>query len=139
MKKMILFGLLAAAVAAGIFGYYMWNKPHQNMQKAEANVNIAAATLYGEYETDETAADAKYLGKIVIVSGTVRETTKDDTGSVKIMLDSGSEMGGIICELDPLSKHKRNTFQIGEQVRLKGKLDGYLADVVITRCVEVIE
>ncbi|NUO03162.1 MAG: hypothetical protein HUU01_21335 [Saprospiraceae bacterium] len=137
MKKMILFGLLAAAVVAGIAGYMMWNKPHQNMQKADADVKADATTLYSEYETDETAANAKYLGKIVEVSGTVRETTKDGTGSVKIMLDSGSEMGGIICELDPLSAHKRTDFQPGEQVRFKGKCDGVLMDVVLTRCVEV--
>ncbi len=137
MKKFILFGLLAAAVIAGITGYMMWNKPHQNMVNADADVKVDAVTLYSEYETDETAANAKYLGKIVEVSGTVRETTTDETGSVKVMLDSGSELGGIICELDPLSEHKRTTFQSGEQVKLKGKCDGVLMDVVITRCVEV--
>lgn len=137
MKKFILFGLLAAAVIAGITGYMMWNKPHQNMQTADADLKVDAVTLYSEYETDETAANAKYLGKIVEVSGTVRETTTDETGTVKIMLNSGSEMGGIICELDPLSEHKRTTFQSGEQVKLKGKCDGVLMDVVITRCVEV--
>jgi|APTNR8051073442_1049403.scaffolds.fasta_scaffold09416_3 hypothetical protein len=137
MKKFILFGLLAAAVIAGITGYMMWNKPHQNMQTADADLKVDAVTLYSEYETDEAAANAKYLGKIVEVSGTVRETTTDETGTVKIMLNSGSEMGGIICELDPLSEHKRTTFQSGEQVKLKGKCDGVLMDVVITRCVEV--
>lgn len=139
MKKLILLGLLAAAVIAAATGYFMWNKPHQNMQTAEAEVKADATTLYSEYETDETTANTKYLGKIVEVSGTVRETTTDETGSVKIMLDSGSEMGGIICELDPLSEHKRKTFQSGEQVRFKGKCDGVLMDVVLTRCVEVTE
>ena len=137
MKKIILWGLLAAAVIAGGAGYMMWNKPHQNMQTADADVKVDAVTLYSEYETDETTANAKYLGKIVAVTGTVRETTTDESGTVKVMLDSGSEMGGIICELDPLSTHKRTTFQTGEQVRLKGKCDGVLMDVVLTRCVEV--
>jgi len=137
MKKFILLGLLAAAVIAGITGYRMWNKPHQNMQTADADIKVDATALYSEYETGDEAANAKYLGKIVEVSGTVRETTTDEGGTVKVMLDSGSEMAGIICELDPLSEHKRTTFQAGEQVRLKGKCDGFLMDVVLTRCVEV--
>ena len=139
MKKFILFGLLAAAVIAGITGYMMWNKPHQNMVNADAEVKVDAVTLYSEYETDDEAANAKYLGKIVEVSGTVRESTTDESGTVKVMLDSGSEMAGIICELDPLSEHKRTTFQSGEQVKLKGKCDGFLMDVVLTRCVEVMK
>ncbi len=139
MKKFLLWGLLAAAVIAGGAGYMMWNKPHQNMVNADAEVKVDAVTLYSEYETDEAAANAKYLGKIVEVSGTVRETTTDEGGTVKVMLDSGSELGGIICELDPLSEHKRTTFQSGEQVKLKGKCDGVLMDVVLTRCVEVMK
>ncbi len=136
MKKIILWGLLAAVIIAGVTGYMMWNKPHQNIQKASADVTVDASTLYSEYESDENAANEKYLGKIVAVSGVVRETSTDETGSVKVMLESGSEMGGIICELDPLSEHKRKTFQSGEQVSFKGKCDGVLMDVVLTRCVE---
>lgn len=137
MKKIILYGILLVAVAGGITGYLMWNKPHQNMQTASADVTIDAKTLYSKYETDEAAANSLYLGKIVEVSGTVRETSTDEAGTVKVMLDSGSEMGGVLCELDPLSQHKRTVFQAGEQVHLKGTCDGVLMDVVLTRCVEV--
>ena len=38
MKKFILLGLLAAAVIAGITGYRMWNKPHQNMGLGEFKI-----------------------------------------------------------------------------------------------------
>lgn len=136
MKKILLFGLAAIALGGGV-GFYMYNKPHMNMQSAAADLQVDATSLYSEYESDETSANTKYLGKILEVSGTVRETSTDEeAGTVKVMLDSGSELGGIICELDPLSKHKRTEFAVGEQVRMKGKCDGMLMDVVITRCVE---
>ncbi len=137
MKKIILYGILLVAGIGAIVGYRMWNKPHKDILHASADVTVDAKTLYNTYETDEAAANGNYLDKIIVVSGTVRETSTDETGSVKVMLASDSEMGGVLCELDPLSEHKRTTFQVGEQVKLKGKCDGMLMDVVLTRCVEI--
>src|SRR5690606_39130579 len=107
--KRILYFLLALACLGGAIGYYLWNKPHENMQTAQADMAIDAATLFNEFNTDEAAANAKYLDKTVAVSGKVKETTKTDDGTVKVSLDTGSEFG-VLCELDPLSQHPRTNF-----------------------------
>lgn len=135
MKKILIF-LLAAGLIGAAVGYYLWNKPHENMEKAKADVAIEAAQLFKEYNADENAANAKYLDKTIAVSGKVKESTKGEDGTIKVSLETGSDFG-VVCEFDPLSKHPRTEFSPGEQVVLKGKCTGLNFDVQLTRCVEV--
>ena len=137
MKKIALYGLLIAMLCGGGIAWYQYNKPHVNIEKTAADVVIAAQALYEAYERDEADANALYLGKIIQVSGVVTEVTQDEEGIAKIFLDSGNPLGGVICQLDPLSKHLRTNFEEGEEIALKGKCDGMLMDVVITRCIEI--
>ena len=134
--KRIIYILLAIACAGGAIGYYLWNKPQKDMQAAKADMAMDAAALFNEFNTDETAANAKYLDKTVAVSGKVKESTKTEDGTVKVSLETGSEFG-VFCELDPLSQHARTEFPIGETVTFKGICTGLNFDVQLTRCVEV--
>ncbi len=135
MKRLLYF-LLAVAIIGGSVGYYLWNKPQKNMQTAKADMAIDATALFNEFANDEIAANAKYLDKTVAVSGKVKETTKSDDGTVKVNLNTGSDFG-VLCELDPLSKHPRTDFTEGETVTFKGICTGLNFDVQLTRCVEV--
>lgn len=134
MKK-ILLSLLVVGLIGAAYGYYLWNKPHEDMGAAKADAALSAAQLLSEYTADETAANGKYLGHTIAVSGTVKETT-DEGGTVKVMLDAGDENFGVYCTLDSAFQHPRKIFPVGESVTLKGKCDGINLDVQLSRCVE---
>lgn len=134
--KRILYLLLALACFGAAIGYYLWNKPQVDMQTAKADMAIEAGALFNEFNTDETAANAKYLDKKIAVTGKVKETTKTNDGTVKVSLDTGSDFG-VFCELDPLSQHTRTDFPAGETVTFKGICTGLNFDVQLTRCVKV--
>lgn len=133
--KNILLIVGALALAGGIGGYMLYNKPFQNMEKAKADFVISAESLYTEYETDETAANTKYLDQIVQVEGKVRAVTLEE-GITSVSLDAGGMLGGVICQLNEQIKHERTEFQEGETVKFKGVCTGMLMDVVLVRCVE---
>lgn len=134
MKK-ILWAFLAFVLIGAAVGFYLWNKPHENIQTAKVEAAIAAADLFSEFEANEEAANAKYLGKTVLVSGVVKESSKEE-GYVKVMLETGKDFT-VVCALDELSQHPRSDFAAGETVKMKGKLSGFNLDVQIERCVEV--
>ena len=135
MKKYIfLLGFLALA-AIGV-GFYMYNKPHENIKKAKADHTISAEDLFAEYEKSEDAANTKYLDKVIQIRGTVSGVKTDDNGIVNVTLNSGG-MFGVICTLDEHAKHKRTDFKKGDKVTFKGKCTGMLMDVVLARCVEM--
>ncbi len=127
---LIVLALLGASGAA--LGYYLWNKPHRNVEAAKADFSVQAPDLFTQYASDETVANAKYLDKIITVCGEVSDVTSE-AGLVKVQLIGGNEMGGVSCELEPGATFSPAK---GSQVCLKGICTGYLMDVVLNRCVE---
>jgi len=136
MKKYIKYILLLALIG-GALGFYMYNKPHKSISKAKTDIELSANQLFSDFENNEVEANTKYLDKVMEVEGMVKEITKDENGMTSITLEAGSEMFGVICQMDDLSKHKRTDFEEGEKVKFKGICTGVLMDVVLVRCVEV--
>ena len=136
MWKNIALAALAATLIGMSVAYYLWNKPHENIGAAQPDLSISAVELFTAFETDENAANAQYLGKIIEVSGVVSESGANDDGSARVVLETGG-MFGIACSLDPLTQHPSTAFPVGEKIKIKGKCSGYNLDVQLDRCVEV--
>jgi hypothetical protein len=130
---MLITGISLIGLAIGIA---LWNKPHENMESSKAQATLEAAAFFQEYNTDESAANAKYLGNTIAVTGVVKEITKAEGGATKVALETGDDFD-VICELDALSNHPRTEFPIGKKVTFKGKCDGLNLDIQLSRCVEV--
>lgn len=128
--------VLALVVIGAIGGYMMYNKPHENIEKASIDLTTTAEAIFADFETDEMAANEKYNDKLVEVTGKVVKSSKDESGIVNVILDSGS-MFGVVCKLDELTEHKRTEFEEGSEVTFKGKCTGINMDVLLVRCVEV--
>ncbi len=133
LKRIIQFGLIALLIGGGV-GYYMWNKPHDAI--GTPTITTTAAELSAEFEKDETAATAKYVGEKIIVqiSGKIADV-KNDTSGITIGLDTGDPLNGVSCVLDKFTKQIRSDFKVGEDIKLKGICLGKNMDVNIDRCV----
>ena len=128
--------ILILVLIGGIIGYVVYNKPHENIEKSTADIKMSAIELFSDYETDETAANTKYLDKLIEVTGTIMSANQSEDGVVNVLLESGG-MFGVKCSLDELTEHERTEFSVGETVTFKGKCTGSVGDVVLVRCVEV--
>ena len=135
-KKNILIGIIAFATLGGAYGYYEWNRKHEDMASVKADMSLDAKAIFDEFSADENSANAKYLDKVIQVKGVVASTDKQG-GSTVITLETGDPMGGVVCELDEFSKQEKTDFQAGEEVVFKGTCSGKLSDVQISRCVLV--
>lgn len=129
MKK-VLIPLLAIALIAGAVGFYMYNKPVENLNNKKAEVTVTAEALLADYESNEQSANEKYLGKVVEVSGKVAEITTGE-GKNKIHLETANPISVIIAELD--EGNTTEGLAIGEQGTVKGLCSGYLSDVILVR------
>ncbi|MDA7625705.1 OB-fold putative lipoprotein [bacterium] len=136
--KMTLRVILLLFLIGGIVAYIMYNKPHENIGKASVDLKITAEALFADFEADEMGANEKYLDKLIQVSGKVQDSSTDNNGITKIILESGG-MFGVVCQLDELTNHERTEFDIGSSVSFKGKCTGINMDVLLVRCVEVIK
>jgi len=135
MKRVFIIGLLLTIAGLGV-GFMIYNKPHQNMESAAPDFKMPATKLFTEFNANEAKANEQYLDKVIEVKGIVQSVSEED-GKVSITLDAGGLLGGVMCQLDGLSEHKRKTFEVGEIVQFKGRCTGMLMDVVLVRCVEL--
>lgn len=133
MKKIVLSTVLALSTGLG-FAFYLYNKPHQGISNETPAFILKAETLVSEYDHDEKKANAKYLGKIVEVSGIVSEKTKDRTGNYNVTLQ-GPDLAGIGCEFENKVQDKLASLKEGQEVKIKGICTGVLMDVVLVDCV----
>ena len=136
MKKVILV-ILLLAVASGI-GYYIYNKPPEGVVNKKADYSLSPSELLAEFQKDEEAANAKYLGKVVELKGAILEIVPGEDMEMQLILDTGDIMSRVSCVMD----EEYNTFlerklKSGDTVTIKGFCTGMTMDVVIDRCVIV--
>lgn len=134
MKKLLLAGLVLAIAGGGI-AYYMWNKPHQNIAKTKPAHTLAAASLVEAYQADEAAANDRFLGQVIEVSGEITKVSVNADGSSQIMLKSNDLIASVTGNLQESETAQVEKLKAGDQVTIKGECTGMLMDVVLERCV----
>lgn len=106
-------------IAAGAFGFYMYNKGPVNVKKARA-IHVAAAFLYTAFEKDSIAANKKYAGKIVQVKGIVKEINLNQQNEQVVLLLTASGDASIYTTLEELN----DLVKTGNPITLKGICSG---------------
>lgn len=131
-KKLLILGFIGALIG-GAIGLYLWNKPVTSTSKLDAEVQITAIELFDTYTQDEVAADVSYLGKVLEVSGTLKEIRTTDNGKPALVLETNDALFGVLCEFEDAAVAK--ALEEGSTVKIKGVCSGMLFDVVLNRCV----
>ena len=131
MKKLIVLILIMIGTA-GAFGIYFYNKPRSGVSGMKPVAIEDARLLFNEYNTDENAANAKYLGKAIEVFGIVRSVETEEKGKMNIMIETGNEMGAINCQFE--KQEEMPEVKKGSSVLIKGFCSGLLMDVVMVDC-----
>jgi tRNA_anti-like len=139
MIKKIIIGALVAIVLTAGGGYYyafvyMKNKKF-DMVNAEATATTAVE-LVKAFQADEAGSNAKYLDKVLQITGTVASSGTTQTGEKTITLASEDPFAGVMATIDSTAAAE---VADGQTVTLKGFCKGFLSDVVITNAIPVKE
>lgn len=130
MKK--LFKILIALFILAILGYFIiMNLPQATTKNKEAKIEVKAIKLFNDFSTNEQTANNLYNGKVIEVSGEVRNVTKDKKGATVVILKTEDMVGGVLCTFENAPKQTLNK---GNQVTIKGQCSGLLMDVVLNKC-----
>ncbi len=76
----------------------LYLQPHQGTGGVTADFIIPADSLYLQYQANERAADRKYLGKVIQVSGKLAEIQHNGNSEIWILSPQPGG-GGINCQL----------------------------------------
>jgi len=133
MKKVLLILLALGIIGAGV-GYYLYNKPTKSVADEKTDFTLKSAELISAFENDEKAANQKYLGKVIEITGNVSEKMKDKDGTIVITL-AGEEISGVRCEMFKDQGDNVKGIKEGDECVIKGHCKGVLMDVVMGDCV----
>ncbi|MEO5646943.1 MAG: hypothetical protein ABIQ56_01200 [Chitinophagaceae bacterium] len=139
-KRIIIVVVVLVICTGAAIGYKMYNKPFKDAMSGKAIV-VTAEQLLADFENDEVAAREKYVpksvgDKVLELSGQVKETGINATGETFYVLKAGGEMAGVKCVME---KAKENiVIKTGENIKIRGFCNGYLADEMIPGVAEVI-
>ena len=127
-NRRLLIGLIVLAILAvgGLYGWYLYNKPVQCLEKKKADIVVTAQKLVEDYTTNEQMADSMYLGKIIQVEGTV-DAVMSSSEDTKINLQADNPMSLVTCTLEP--GKTIGVAVIGTKLTVKGRCSGFLGDV----------
>jgi hypothetical protein len=125
--------LLLLILIAAVYGWYLYQKPHASAAGERVAVTIDADSLFYQYQADEHAADLKYMGKVLSVTGKLSEI-QHSGNSVIWILSTQPGGGGINCQLFPGTVTGLEPKK-GDAVTVKGRCTGFLMDVNLSDCV----
>jgi len=124
--------LLVLAVAG--YGWYAFNKKPADVRRQKADMEINAKDLLQLFQQNETAADARYVDKVIIVSGIVLSMQTDAQGKTTISLDTGDPMAAVTCSFYNEETAAVKQINKGSRVHVKGICTGMLSDVILNKC-----
>ena len=115
--------------------------PDQDLRIRESPpvAKMPAEFLWKEYQADAKAADRKYWGKAIEVSGTVARSDTADTGgpSANYLFFKGSDQFGVRANLlDEDAAEIMKVAAAGQRVRLKCFCAGLDGNVILKSCIK---
>lgn len=121
--------LLLAAIAIAC-GRETGSGPATAHDPNEKPIAIAATSLTKEYDGNELAADGKYKGKLVAVSGKITDIA-DTFGNVTVQLEGHDIVHTVMCNFNDAERSNVAKLTKGQQVTLTGRVEGSTAGLYV--------
>ena len=135
MKSAVRISLVIAlfiVIAGAGIGLYLYNLKPKDLSKIKADYLITSSRLQEEFESDEASASAKYISKILEVTGEIISVEETGSGSWNISLQTGSDFSKVICTFPAIENP--TVFETGKTITLRGECSGFLMDVLLNNC-----
>ena len=100
-------------------------------------IEITVGELRSEYKTDKVAADAKFVDKILRVTGIVDKMVVRENLDIRyVLLTSAEEKGtlNVRCTFDREHISGIRRLTSGQAITIQGKYDGYQRNILMTDC-----
>ncbi len=132
--------LLVIIIALAIMTFFalknIFRDSQSSLENTKAEYVISAANLVAAFDENEAAASKLYVNTVIEVNGTLEFKQSDEWGQV--MLTLVDPLQGLTAIIDSLgAQQHRNlieNLEPGDEVTLKGRCDGYLDEVRLSKC-----
>lgn len=134
--------LLVLLLAAGYYAYHEFNRRSSDTADLKPAYELSPTELISGFQAGEKEANAKYLGKVLQINGTIKSLDKDQAGLYTLIMGDSTSMSSVRCSMASKNAADSASFTIGARLSVKGICTGYTADdmglgsdVILNRCV----
>ena len=146
-NKKLVWALIIFNVGFGAWlGISEYNRTNKDVSNVKADIKITAKELIHQYEANDSSADKKYSGKIIEVSGNIKDIKKDEAGYYTVVLGDTANMSSVRCSMDTVHRQDAAMLMPGSSATVRGYCTGFNkddmglgSDVILNRCVIVIK
>lgn len=105
-------------------------------KKEPESIKITSSAMVKEYIANEVSADTKYKGKLVEISGTIKDIGKDIVDTPYIIIESNPSdyFTQIQCMFSKSDVETVGSLQKNTAVVAQGEVSGKLGNVLIREC-----
>jgi hypothetical protein len=127
--------LVLSAFSILALGSFQDEAPSESAVLNQAPVaSLSAAELYQAYENNEVAADAKYKGQVILVTGAISNIGKDVLDKIYVALDTGRLVTSVQAFFTKVHTNAVASLSKGQTVTLKCRCDGKFGNVLLKNC-----
>lgn len=105
-----------------------------DMTAAEPAHQVRANRLYAEFEDNGLAAEQKYKGQIIDVTGKVENIDRDILDDIYVTLEGDEYFGSIQCYFGEQQLNDATSLKSGATVTIKGRCTGKIGNVILKDC-----
>lgn len=110
-------------------------KPSSNSStSSSAPSNISAKDLFKEYDENAVAADLKFKGKTLTVTGTVEDIDTDIMDDIYVSLEGDGYFGTVQCYISDSAINEVASLKKGSTVKIRGTCDGHFMGPILKNC-----
>ncbi|HUL01583.1 MAG TPA: hypothetical protein VLX29_12130 [Nitrospirota bacterium] len=132
--KILLLIILCGIVAYCIGHFNNYQEGASNLESIPVIISISAPQLIAEYEYSEGSADAKFKGRLVIVTGVIDTLGKDSTATPYVTLGTNSSLLRIQCRFIKSEEARLSNLHPGQQITVIGDCRGKKGYVQLENC-----
>lgn len=132
-KHVVSLGILSVLLILAL-GSGSSEKDTKEIQSKAPAYTVTAKSLFAEYKANEVAADAKYKGKVVIVSGVIQDIGKDIADQAYIVIGGEGFLDGVQCTFTESQNASVARLSKGQKVTVKGEVQGKMGNVQMSNC-----
>ena len=108
--------------------------PASTSSAGDERISVSAVDLYKAYDKDEPAADEKYKGQQLLVTGIIEDITLEGESGVNIDLKAGDILDTIFCFFEDSEKASVSKLKKGQKVTIRGVGEGKFVNPVVRFC-----
>jgi hypothetical protein len=130
-KKLI---SIIVLVGISIYFYLYLSFSDINITDTVSFKNTKSELLLADFKEDEKKADTFYTGRVIEITGIVKEVSFLNNRNT-LILQGENKNSGVICDMNSTQIDATSKITKGQKVTIKGMYKGFLKDVVMLNCI----